>query len=132
LIILKERGQKMVDLLKLKSLEELIYKNARIVTNYNKIFEGKISSYTRADDSDDGLEEIGIEMPTHVECFDRTMIKSIEIIEEAAIDNPEDIIQVIRLYNRQTPIEKIASEVNKPIFTIKAFLNQCEFKEAVN
>jgi len=113
-------------------LEELIYKNVRIVTNYNKTFEGEISSYTRADDSDDGLEEIGIEMTTHIECFDRTMIKSIEIIEEFIINNPEEIIQVIRLYNRRTPIEKIAYEVNKPIFIIKAFLNQCEFKEAVN
>jgi len=70
---------KKIELSKLKSLEELIYENVRITTNTGEVFEGEISSYTRADDSDDGLEEIGIDMPGYVECFDITMIKEISI-----------------------------------------------------
>jgi len=70
---------KKIDFLKLRSLEALIYKTVRITTKDGKIFEGEISSYTRADDADDGLEDIGIEMPGYIECFDKTMIKSIEV-----------------------------------------------------
>ena len=72
---------KTIDLAKLKSLEELIYKTVKITTTGDKVFEGVISSYTRADDADDGLDDIGIEMDGYIECFDRTMIKSIEEFE---------------------------------------------------
>jgi len=79
---------KTINLSKLKSLEELIYKTVKITTTDDKVFEGEISSYTRADDSDDGLEDIGIEMDGYIECFDRAMIKSIE--EFDAVKNKSD------------------------------------------
>ena len=70
---------KKIDLYKLKSLEELIYATAKITTNSGEVFEGEISSYTRADDTDDGLETVGIDMGDHLESFDITMIKEITI-----------------------------------------------------
>ena len=76
---------KKIDFLRLKSLEALIYMNVQITTKDGKIFKGEISSYTRADDADDGLEDIGIRMPGYVECFDKTMIKSIEIEDSESI-----------------------------------------------
>ena len=80
----------MIDLNKLRSLEELMYKTVRITLQCGKVFEGKITSYCSADDSDEGLEDIGIEYSDRVECFDRIMIKSIEEISsntDISIDN---------------------------------------------
>jgi len=84
---------KTIDLTKLKSLEELIYKTVKITTTDDKIFEGDISSYTRADDAIDGLENIGIEMDGYIECFDRTMIKSIE--EFDAVENETEHAETV-------------------------------------
>ena len=70
----------MIDLSKLYSLEELMYKTVRITLQCGEVFEGKITSYCSADDSDEGLEDIGIEYSDRVECFDRAMIKSVEEI----------------------------------------------------
>jgi len=84
---------KTIDFTKLKSLEELIYKTVKITTTDDKIFEGNISSYTRADDSIDGLEDIGIEMARHIECFDKTMIKSIE--EFDAVENEPEPLEPV-------------------------------------
>ena len=67
-----------IDLTKLKSLEELIYKKVRITTSANKIYTGVIDDFIHADDTDDGLESIGIDMGDYIESFDRTMIESIE------------------------------------------------------
>ena len=80
----------------LDSLEHLIYKTVRIVTNEGKVFEGKVTSYSSADDSDDGMEDIGIEYPDRVECFDRTMIRS---IEESVTDQVQPVsIQIYTSY----------------------------------
>jgi len=70
---------KKIDLLKIRSLLAFLGKNVRIVTNDGKIYTGVIDEFTHEDDADDGLEDIGISMDGYVECFDRTMIKSIEI-----------------------------------------------------
>ena len=72
---------KIINLSEIKSLEQLVYKNLKITTDEGKIFKGAIVSYTRAGDSDDSLECIGMEMDGWIECFDITMIKSVEKIE---------------------------------------------------
>ena len=74
----------IIDLSKDSSLVTLMYKTVRITTTDGKLFEGQITSYCAARDSDDGMEDIGIEFPDRVECFDETMIESIEEISEGA------------------------------------------------
>ena len=74
---------KFVDLSKLRSLEELIYEKVKVMTTEGKIYEGEFTSYSSAYDNDDGLESIGMKYEDHIESFDITFIKSIEIIEES-------------------------------------------------
>jgi len=71
---------KLIDISKLKSLSQLMYKNVRITTNVGRVYEGEISTYTDTDDSDIGEEYVGIEFSDHIECFTRFTIKSIEEI----------------------------------------------------
>jgi hypothetical protein len=47
---------KFVDLSKLRSLEELIYENVKVITTEGKIYEGEFTSYTCAAENDDGLD----------------------------------------------------------------------------
>ena len=112
---------KLIDLTKLQSLEELIYKTVKVTTINGKVFEGEISSYTHADDSDDGLETIGMDMGDYIEAFDITILKSIEEFELS------DLFQVVKLYNEKQPVNKIAEEVGKSIAVIKLLLSNCGF-----
>jgi hypothetical protein len=70
---------KKIDLSKIKSLLAFLGKKVQIVTNEDKIYTGVIDDFMHEDDADDGLETIGIDMGNYIECFDRTMIKTIEI-----------------------------------------------------
>ena len=72
----------IVSLENLQSLEELIYKPVRITTKSGEIYEGEFSSYTSAEDSEDGMDYIGIEYSTHIESFNQSMIESIEILDQ--------------------------------------------------
>ena len=76
---------KKIDIIRLKSLEALIYKTVRITTKSGDVIQGEVSSYTRADDTDDGIEYAGIERADYTECFDKTMIKTIEIEDDEEI-----------------------------------------------
>ena len=110
---------KTVNLTKLKSLEELIYENVRVTTKEGKIFEGEFLTYTRADDSSDGLEYIGIEYLTHNECFNMPMIQSIEIIEEQAKETP-----VLNIVKERLPSRKLPPDVLRAIELLDSYLAQ--------
>ena len=108
-----------VDLAKLKSLEELIYERVRVTTTDGKVFEGDFTTYTRADDSKDGLEYIGIRYPTHNECFDMPMIQSIEIIEEQDKETP-----VLNIVKERFPSRKLPQEILQAIELLDSYISQ--------
>ena len=76
---------KKIDLSKIKSLLAFLGRKVQITTNDGKIYNGIIDDFLHADDADDGLEDIGIDMGEYIECFDKTMIKSIEIEDSEEI-----------------------------------------------
>ena len=110
---------KQVDIKKLKSLEELIYQNVKVITTDEKTFEGVFSSYTHADDAYDGLESIGIRYPDRVESFDMSFIQTIEIIEEQDKETPILNIVKERLPSRQHP-----QDILQAIELLDSYLSQ--------
>ena len=94
---------KFVDLSKLRSLEELIYETVKVTTTEGKIYEGEFTSYTSAYDNDDGLESIGMEYGNHIESFDMTFIKSIEIIKESEEVAKTRLALILEQLNKHDP-----------------------------
>ena len=72
-----------INLAELTTLEELMYKTVKLTTNDGKVYEGTVTTFTNEFESEDGLEDIGIRYPDRVECFDITMIKTIEELTQA-------------------------------------------------
>ena len=62
------------------TLSELIYVPIRITTNDKRVVEGIPDSFTAADDSDNGCEDIAIFNGDYYEGFDETIIADIEIL----------------------------------------------------
>ena len=110
---------KPVDLTELKSLEALIYEPVKVTTTEGKIYEGEFTTYTRADDNISGLESIGMEYGDHIESFDITFIKSIEILEEQDRETP-----VLNIVKERFPSRKLPQEVIQAIELLDSYLAQ--------
>jgi hypothetical protein len=76
-------AKKKLPWLGMESLSQLIYKTVRITTNDGLVTEGKAISYTHEFESGTGHELVGLKMNGYIDCFDETMIKDIEILEES-------------------------------------------------
>ena len=110
---------KSVDLIKLKSLEALIYEPVRVTTTEGKVYEGEFTTYTRADDNTSGLESIGMKYGDHIESFDISFIKSIEIIEEH--DKETLILNIVK---ERFPSRNLPQDVLQAIELLDSYLSQ--------
>lgn len=109
----------------MKSLIEFLYKDVYIMTNENKIYIGEITYYENAEDSEEGMETIGISMGGYVEAFTADMIKTITLLKL----NQNEVMQVVRLRKKNTPLVNIAESLNKSVDLIKAILQGCGYEE---
>jgi len=98
---------KKVDLAKIKSLLAFLGKKVRIVTSDDRIYAGMIDDFIHEDDADDGLESIGIDMGDYTDCFDRTMIKTIEI---------EDNEEIPPVYQKERVLRGGGNEPPSPMY----------------